>query len=190
MAEPAGQECTRGNPYLTELYYTIALMLMSYTNRWEADEEIGASGLMQLEVHRTLGEAFQYLRDTAELLFSVRKSGEQKRAAGVIDRICIYIEENLDQDLSLVRLADVIHFNPSYLSRLFKQERGINLSEYIEDMRVRQAKELLRGELKVAEVGSLIGYVTPQSFTRVFKKWTGTTPQEYRADMVGGEWIG
>ncbi|MNO06003.1 Arabinose operon regulatory protein [compost metagenome] len=54
-------------------------------------------------------------------------------------------------------------------------------------MRVRQAKELLRrGELKVAEVGSLIGYVTPQSFTRVFKKWTGTTPQEYRADMVGG----
>lgn len=187
MAEPAGQECTRGNPYLTELYYTIALMLMSYTNRWEADQEIGASGLMQLEVHRTWGEAFRYLEDTAGNLFSVRRSGEQKRAAGVIDRICIYIEENLDQDLSLVRLADVIHFNPSYLSRLFKQERGINLSEYIEELRVRQAKELLRrGELKVAEVGSLIGYVTPQSFTRVFKKWTGTTPQEYRADVVGG----
>lgn len=144
MAEPAGQECTRGNPYLTELYYTIALMLMSYTNRWEADQEIRASGLMQLEVHRTWGEAFRYLEDTAGNLFSVRRSGEQKRAAGVIDRICIYIEENLDQDLSLVRLADVIHFNPSYLSRLFKQERGINLSEYIEELRVRQAKDLLR----------------------------------------------
>lgn len=126
---------------MTELYYTIALMLMSYTNRWEADQEIGASGLMQLEVHRTWGEAFRYLEDTAGNLFSVRRSGEQKRAAGVIDRICIYIEENLDQDLSLVRLADVIHFNPSYLSRLFKQERGINLSEYIEELRVRQAKE-------------------------------------------------
>lgn len=162
-------------------------MLMSYINRWEADEAIGVSGLMQLEVHRTLGEAFRYLRDTAEFLFSVRKSGEQKRAAGVIDTICLYIEENLTQDLSLVRLSDVIHFNPSYLSRLFKQERGINLSEYIEDMRIRQAKDLLkRGELKVAEVGSLIGYVTPQSFTRVFKKWTGTTPQEYRTDMISG----
>ncbi|WP_238649454.1 response regulator [Paenibacillus piscarius] len=187
MAEPAGQECTRGNPYLTELYYTIALMLMSYINRWEADEGIATCGLMNLEAHRTWGEAFRYLEDTAGNLFSVRKSGEQKRAASVIDRICLYIEENLDQDLSLVRLADVIHFNPSYLSRLFKQERGINLSEYIEELRVRQAKELLRqGELKVAEVGSQIGYVTPQSFTRVFKKWTGTTPQEYRTDVVGG----
>ncbi|WP_340022771.1 response regulator [Paenibacillus sp. FSL K6-1096] len=187
MAEPAGQECARGNPYLTELYYTIALMLLSYINRWEADEGIATGGLMNLEVHRTWCEAFRYLEDTAGNLFSVRRSGEQKRAASVIDRICLYIEENLDQDLSLVRLADVIHFNPSYLSRLFKQERGINLSEYIEELRVRQAKELLRrGELKVAEVGSLIGYVTPQSFTRVFKKWTGTTPQEYRTDVVGG----
>ena len=187
MAEPAGQECARGNPYLTELYYTIALMLMSYINRWEADEGIVISGLMNLEAHRTWGEAFRYLEDTAGNLFSVRRSGEQKRAASVIDRICLYIEENLDQDLSLVRLADVIHFNPSYLSRLFKQERGINLSEYIEELRVRQAKELLRqGELKVAEVGSQIGYVTPQSFTRVFKKWTGTTPQEYRTDVVSG----
>ncbi|NQX47953.1 response regulator [Paenibacillus tritici] len=187
MAGPAGQDRGRCNPYLTELYYTIALMLMSYINRWEADEAVGVSSLMQLEVHRTLGEAFRYLRDTAELLFSVRKSGEQKRAAGVIDTLCLYIEENLTRDLSLVRLSDVIHFNPSYLSRLFKQERGINLSEYIEDMRIRQAKDLLkRGELKVAEVGSLIGYVTPQSFTRVFKKWTGTTPQEYRTDMLSG----
>lgn len=183
MVEPAGHESERSNPYLTELYFTLALMLMSYINRWEPDEQIGAHGLTQLEEHRSWEKAFGFLKDTAILLFSVRKSGEQKRAAGVIDKVCSYIEENITEDLSLVRLAGVIHFNPSYLSRLFKQERGINLSEYIEEIRIRQAKALLkREELKVAEVGSLIGYVTPQSFTRFFKKWTGITPQEYRID--------
>lgn len=184
MVEPASHESERGSPYLTELYYTVALMLMSYINRWETDEQIGGHGLAQLEKHRSWEEAFGFLKDNANFLFSIRKNGEQKRAASAIDKVCSYIEDNITQDLSLIRLADVIHFNPSYLSRLFKQERGINLSEYIEEIRIRQAKELLkREELKVAEVGSLIGYVTPQSFTRFFKKWTGTTPQEYRVDM-------
>ncbi|MGG6310650.1 response regulator transcription factor [Paenibacillus macerans] len=186
LAEPA-YEHGRGDPNLTELCYTIALVLLSYINRWEV-REIGSFGLMQLETYHSWREAFAFLKGAAEVLFSLRKSGEQNRAAGAIHKMCWYIEQNISEDLSLVRLADEFHFNPSYLSRMFKQERGVNLSEYIDELRIRKAKELLRrAELKVAEVGWLIGYEMPQSFTRFFKKWTGLTPQEYRTDTLGGD---
>lgn len=187
LAEPAAYEHGRGDPNLTELCYTIALVLLSYINRWEV-REIGSFGLMRLEDYHSWREALEFLKGAAEVLFSLRQSGEQKRAAGAIDKMCLYIEHNISEDLSLVRLADEFHFNPSYLSRLFKQERGVNLSEYIDELRIRKAKELLRkDELKVAEVGWLIGYEMPQSFTRFFKKWTGLTPQEYRTGTQSGD---
>lgn len=180
LTEPAAYELERGDPNMTELCYTVALVLLSYINRWEI-REIGSFGLMKMEDYRSWREAFGYLKGVADVLFSLRKSGEQKRAAGAIDKICLFIEQNLSEDLSLVKLADEFHFNPSYLSRLFKQERGVNLSDYMDELRLRKAKELLkRDELKIAEVGCLIGYEMPQSFTRFFKKWTGLTPQEYR----------
>lgn len=168
LTEPAAYELERGDPNMTELCYTVALVLLSYINRWEI-REIGSFGLMKLEDYRSWREAFGYLKGVADVLFSLRKSGEQKRAAGVIEKICSFIEQNLSEDLSLVRLADEFHFNPSYLSRLFKQERGVNLSDYMDELRIRKAKELLkREELKIAEVGGLIGYEMPQSFTRFF----------------------
>ena len=64
---------------------------------------------------------------------------------------------------------------------MFKQEKGMNLSEYIENCRVRRAKELLKkSELKIKEIGLMVGYDAPHSFTRFFKRMTGVTPLEYR----------
>ncbi|MCZ8521285.1 MULTISPECIES: response regulator transcription factor [Paenibacillus] len=180
LAEPVRTGRARA-AYVTELYYTIALLLLSHVNRWGLREKIGADGLMQAELYPTWTERFTHLRGAAEAIFSARQHGEQSRASAAIDKICVYIEEHISEDLSLVRLAEVIHFNPSYLSRLFKLERGMNLSEYIEETRLAAAKEMLRsGELKIAEVGAKIGYEAAHSFTRFFKKWTGLTPQDYR----------
>ncbi|MER8124753.1 DNA-binding response regulator, partial [Acinetobacter baumannii] len=61
----------------------------------------------------------------------------------MIEEICAYVEDHIAEDLSIVRLAGRFHFNPAYLSRLFKQGSGQNLSDYIEEARVRQAKKLL-----------------------------------------------
>jgi len=171
-----------GAPYLLELYYTISLVLLSYINRWELEEQVGGvSALMRQDEFPSWEEAFAFLRATAETLFELRTSGERNRAAEAIEKVRAYIEEHLDEDLSLVRLAGYIHFNPSYLSRLFKQESGVNLSDYIESARIERAKKLLRNdELKVHEIGLRVGYEASQSFTRFFKKATGVTPQEYR----------
>ncbi|MEK0313270.1 response regulator transcription factor [Cohnella sp. 56] len=182
LDELTASEPDNGASYLLELYYTISLILLSYMNRWELESQVtGVSALMRYDDFVSCEEAFAFLRATAETLFELRSSGERNRAAEAIRKVQAYIGAHLDEDLSLVRLAGYIHFNPSYLSRLFKQESGVNLSEYIEAARIERAKELLRGDdLKVLEVGVRVGYEASQSFTRFFKKALGVTPQEYR----------
>ncbi|CAM3366447.1 helix-turn-helix domain-containing protein [Marinicrinis lubricantis] len=166
----------------TETYYSVALALLSYMNRMGLHDKIEDHGkLTRLDDHATMNEAFQYLRQIAEAIFELKSLYERDRASHVIRRICHYIEEHINEDLSLVKLAEIHYFNPSYLSRFFKQEQGMNLSEYIDKCRIRKAKELLMdGDLKVREVAAAVGYEAAHSFTRFFKKVTGLTPQEYR----------
>lgn len=180
--ELTDSEQDNGAPYWLELYYTISLGLLSYINRLALENQIASfPALMRPDEFASWKDAFAFLRATSGELFELRSSGENKRAAEAILKVRAYIEEHLDEDLSLVRLAGYIHFNPSYLSRLFKQACGVNLSEYIEAARIERAKALLRGDdLKVLEVGVRVGYEASQSFTRFFKKATGVTPQEYR----------
>jgi len=181
----------RGNPaadkqQATELYYSAALVMLSYINRRQLHEWISAAGLMRFDAHATWEEGADYLEGVAEALFERRRSGEGSRAAGAMEEIGRYIEEHLEEDLSLVRLARRFHFNPSYLSRVFKQESGMNLSEFIEKARLRKAKEMLAQDgLRINEIGVKVGYESPHSFTRFFKKSTGTTPQEYREAARG-----
>lgn len=165
-----------------EIYYSIALILFTYINRFGRCSEINDyCKLMRLDDHSSMKEAVQFLKQVTDQLFRVKSPDNKENAVSVIEKICDYINDHLSEDLSLVRLAEINYFNPSYLSRFFKQERGVNLSEYIDTCRVRRAKELLKeDELKVREVAVEVGYEAAHSFTRFFKKATGMTPQEYR----------
>ncbi|WP_019636916.1 response regulator transcription factor [Paenibacillus fonticola] len=169
-----------------EAYYSIGLVLLSYINRTGIHGQVDDySKLMRLDDHSTIREGFRYLLQIAESVFRYKQLDERDRTTQVISRICQFIEEHISEDLSLVRLAEVHYFNPSYLSRFFKQECGINLSEYIDKCRIRKAKELLiGGDLKVREVAASVGYEASHSFTRFFKKMTGLTPQEYREALL------
>lgn len=171
-----------------EIYYGIALILLGHINRFGLHSDVGDySKLMRFDEHPSLSEAFIYLYHIARRIFESNRLKEKDRTAKIIDRVCDYIVANLSEDLSLVRLAEVHYFNPSYLSRLFKQEKGMNLSEFIEQCRIAKAKELLANrDLKVREVAAAVGYEAAHSFTRFFKKTTGLSPQEYRDQLIGG----
>jgi two-component system response regulator YesN len=181
IVEPVQSGGVTDKALAIELYYSAALMLLSYINRRHMHDQTPVGGLMLFDAHATWEEGFRYLEKTAEALFAHRRRGEGNRAAGAMQEIGGYIEKHLEGDLSLVGLSKRFHFNPSYLSRVFKQESGLNLSEYIDKARIRKAKELLAREgLKIHEIGVRVGYEAPHSFTRFFKKSTGMTPQEYR----------
>lgn len=84
-------------------------------------------------------------------------------------------------DLSIQYIADNLNRNPSYISRYFKEQMGMNLLEYINIKRVEYAKELLIQNLKISDVAEKSGFQNPASFIRVFKKVTGTTPGKYKS---------
>ena len=71
--------------------------------------------------------------------------------------------------------------NPSYLSKLFNSAYGKGFGQYLNELRIRQAKRLLADErLRILDVSQQTGFLSVQNFMRVFKKQTGCTPGEYR----------
>lgn len=98
----------------------------------------------------------------------------------IIAMIKKYITGHYDQDISLSVIAAEFFFNPSYLSYLFKQKTGGNLSNYIEEIRVKEALKLLdKGSYTICEISRMVGYNDPNYFTRIFKRHTGFTPNYY-----------
>jgi two-component system response regulator YesN len=92
-----------------------------------------------------------------------------------------YIMEHYHEPISLNMIAEVIYLSPSYLSDLFKNQTGENLTNYLSKVRIEKAKELLKDrQMKSYEVGELVGYKDPAYFSKVFKKVVGVSPNEYR----------
>ncbi|WP_234340209.1 response regulator [Gorillibacterium timonense] len=99
----------------------------------------------------------------------------------LIHNIAQFIEEHIQDNVTVKQLAEQFHFNASYLSVLFKKEMGITISDYVQEIRISKAKELLRDpNVKVYEVAEQVGFQTAAYFTFLFKKVTGSTPQEFR----------
>lgn len=99
-----------------------------------------------------------------------------------VEQVKRWIAANYNQHVELNALAAMVFLTPSYLSKLFKQETGLTLTEYLTDIRIRQAKQLLRGEpgLKVHKIGAEVGYPDPAYFNKLFKRVVGVTPNEYK----------
>ncbi len=96
------------------------------------------------------------------------------------------IRFNIDQPLSLSHLADTLGVHPSYLSRAFKKELGVTLTDYINKLRIEEAKYLLdHGDTSVTEAALSVGYNDPNYFSKVFTRLEHMTPQEYRKRKKG-----
>ncbi len=92
-----------------------------------------------------------------------------------------YVKRNYGTHLTLDGIAAHLKVSPYYLSRLFKQECCFNLFEYIAEVRIDEAKKLLRdGQFLVSEVASRTGFENPNYFAKIFRKKTGCPPAKFR----------
>lgn len=194
LIEPLKAIKSRNSNLAIEVYYTVSLSILSYINRWKLTDkiafQIGQNKLMCVEKHETWSDAVQYLYDISNIIFRLQSEEQKKRADNSINYIQNFIENHLSEDLSLVRLAEQVYLNPSYLSRLYKQITGMNLSEFIDNARIIKAKELLQKEnIKIHEVAKMVGYETATSFTRFFRKNLECSPQEYHDSSLSGKYM-
>jgi two-component system response regulator YesN len=84
-------------------------------------------------------------------------------------------------EISLNKTASAFYISPFYLSKIFKDETGINYIEYVVQCKMEKATNLLAStDLSIEEVTNSIGYKHASYFTRKFKEFSGKTPNEYR----------
>ncbi len=104
-----------------------------------------------------------------------------------------YIQQNIGKQLLLKDLARQFYFTPNHCCYLFQTQLGTTFSEYVTQLRMTRAKELLRtSDQYVYEIADEVGYSDPQYFNRVFRQTLGVTPLEYRkrcraSGSAGGE---
>ena len=87
-----------------------------------------------------------------------------------------YINQNYMKRLSVERLADDLHINRRYLSRLFEREYSMTVKEYITDVKMRHAEAFLRAGSSVSDAAALCGYGDVFNFSRMYKKYYGFPP--------------
>ena len=145
----------------------VARTVRSCINRAETEEELKAMAPMAEEL--TNGGS---LDKTALLMANVKK----------------YLRHNyMLYDVSLDSISDILQINSSYLSMQFKKTFGVNFVDYLTGLRIQAARDLLADPfLSAAEIANMVGYESPNYFTRVFKKNTGLTPTEYRRTRTAG----
>ncbi|MBR4017033.1 MAG: response regulator [Oscillospiraceae bacterium] len=114
------------------------------------------------------------------ILCDALKTGGYKSRHGVIERVAQDLQENIAEDVGHDVLGQKYRLHPGYLSRLFKQEMGETLSDYMLRIRIEKSARLLKeGHHKIGEIAGLVGYSTPSYFSIMFKKYTGYSPREY-----------
>lgn len=101
-----------------------------------------------------------------------------------VDAARRYVDDHYaDSSLSLSTAAKAVGVSPNHLSTVFKEKQGIGFSDYVTNMRIRQAKRLLTTtDLRTSEIGERVGYQNPNYFGMLFKKVTGVSPNRYRGE--------
>ena len=112
-----------------------------------------------------------------------RKATSRDRAEPVeIWKTRKFIEEHSREELSLTEVAKAVNINANHLSENFKQITGINFVEYVARARFATACNLLRNpNLRISEIAFAAGFQSLSQFNRVFKRFSGKSPTQYRA---------
>jgi len=129
----------------------------------------------------SIDQLFDYLSTMiGESLEAINEDNKQKETKP-IRTAKQYIQQNFMNSISLEEVSNVVGFNPTYFSTLFKKVSGSNFVDYLSEIRMNNAKELLREtNLSIATICEQVGYSDLKHFTKNFKKNTGIKPNEFR----------
>ncbi len=175
IADGTGGNLFQMKCLLSELCITV---LRRYNNR-DKDERIPRL-IDKIDSLVNLEEAGEYVEEFMNEIKTELEGDRQYQNPLVSDAIQ-YIRDNYVKDLSLTMVANYLSVNPSYLSRLLKQETGDNFTDILTGIRMRKAKQLLHEPgIRITDITEMVGYNNYEYFFQVFRKCEGISPSEYR----------
>ncbi len=140
------------------------------------------------EVEQAINRACVQLESRKQL---AQEATDEPEAAGngdvLMNKVKQYLKCNyMLYDISLDSVSEIVNMAPSYFSSRFKKCFGVNFVDYVAELRMNAAKELLKEPLRsTAEIATMVGYDSANYFTRAFKKHLGMTPTDYRRQCAG-----
>jgi two-component system response regulator YesN len=169
----------------------LLIELYSIGIKYATEKGIVPLHLIQDKDHQILIGKSPHILDLREHLSLLRKfyseilnktmGSDETKSGQLVARIIEYIDVNYSNDLYLERIASEMNLSSKYISKLFKEITGTNLTDYISIKRIQEAKVLLSTTaLKNDEIAEKIGILSRATFFRLFKKYEGVTPQDYR----------
>jgi len=150
------------------------------------DRNPGAAAGMHLENCGSLQEVEQVLGEIFEKLDSHYNTAPSDYTGTTGKVIHLISKKYMEPDLSVEMICDCLGKSRSYLSRMFKENTGMNLLDYLHTTRLTEAKKLLNEtDLGISEIASRVGYYSGWTLARVFKRYEGITPTAYRKAFCG-----
>ncbi len=106
---------------------------------------------------------------------------ELKKSCGIINKVKQYIKNNYYRNIKLKDIAKMFYVNPAYLGQLFKKETGFNYCQYLNKIRIQNAKKILkRTDLHIYQIAEKVGYKDSDYFIIKFRESENCTPMEYK----------
>ena len=169
----------------------ISLEILGYVRRYLFRKGVGASNCGFIEKYDSMSVSLydsQSHKDMQNKLMEVlllsadflqQTSGEGK--SKIAEKIKAFIEENYVRDISLTELADYVRLSPSYISIVFYKEFNVNYHNYLNNLRIEKAKDLLaNSDTPITEIAEAIGFTNYNTFSRAFKKAVGVSAKQFR----------
>ena len=149
-------------------------------------DRISSDFARRIELIKSAEEVGLVQREMVHKYCNLVKQHSMKKYSLLVQKVMTMVDSDLTADLSLSRQAQLLNVNASYLSALFKKETGQTLTEYVTKKRVEHAAYLLKSTtLQIQTVAQHCGIYDVNYFTKMFKKYAGKTPKEYRGDCAG-----
>ncbi|MCX7709982.1 MAG: response regulator [Clostridia bacterium] len=171
--------------YVFILVMGLVSLCLSYINEIgkNTDQVFGKdfSPYSEIKNKTSLEELHQWSVGLFETALSFSEEGRHTKSKKIVDSVKEYIEENyFDSNLSVEGIANDIFINSSYLRKVFKKELNMSVSDYIVDVRMQKAKELIgSGNIKLSDISERVGYSDAGYFSKSFKRKFGFSPSEY-----------
>ncbi|MCR4850576.1 MAG: response regulator [Lachnospiraceae bacterium] len=139
------------------------------------------SYLPEIMSMNTVDELKEWFLNKVKVACQNISSKREERSTDTIEMAKKYISDNFSSEISLDDVSRIVNISPYYFSKLFKEATGENFIEYLTNIRIEKAKDLLlNSDMSMKEICAMCGYQDPNYFSRTFKKNVGFTPTEYK----------